>query len=67
MNSFQILKSLVKNMALMPCFILLMALLSACSSATRVVTVSSDGTYSIRYIDSKTPVEVKLPTFDGMP
>ena len=67
MKCLQNLKQLVKIMALTLCFILSMALLSACNSATRVVTMSSDGSYSIRYIDSKTPVEVKVPIPNAMP
>ncbi|WGL31457.1 hypothetical protein [Dipodfec virus UOA04_Rod_1074] len=40
--------------------IVLMTLACSCQSATRLVTVSSDGTYQVRYIDSKTPVNVDV-------
>lgn len=40
--------------------LLLMAILSSCNSATRVVTMSSDGSYSVRYIDSKTPAVIQV-------
>lgn len=33
---------------------------SSCQSATRLVTLSSDGTYQIRYIDSKSPINVDV-------
>ncbi|UPW41834.1 hypothetical protein [Peromfec virus RodF5_15] len=41
------------------CCVMMMTVAS-CQSATRLVTVSSDGTYQIRYIDSKTPVNVDV-------
>lgn len=44
--------------------LILIAVTSSCNSATRVVTMSSDGSYSIRYIDSKTPVNIEIPPVD---
>lgn len=43
--------------------LLFLVSLSSCNSATRVVTISSDGTYSVRYIDSKTPADIDVNDF----